>query len=324
MIIIKRIILVLYVLVAFNSCSSDDNATTTTQTKNIIETAQDVPELSILVEAVIQADLLGALIASGDKTVFAPTNAAFEQFLMDNGFAALSDVPDAVLTQVLLNHVIDGSSLASTDLAGSTGYANTLADGPNNTKLSIFYNGNNGVTLNGISTVSTPNVNTTNGIVHIVNTVIGLPDVVTFATADPNFSILVDALTRETSFTYVSTLQTDNGTSPAPFTVFAPTNLAFAELLTELNYNTLGDIPTSTLSATLDTHVITGNNYQDTAFQSGTTYNTLGGDLTFTSTTDTTTLTDENDRVSNIIATNVQATNGVIHVIDKVVLPPLT
>ena len=228
-----------------------------------------------------------------------------------------------MLTQVLLNHVISGSNLLSTDLEGTTGYANTLADGPNNTKLSIFYNGNNGVELNGISDVTTANVSTSNGIVHIVNTVIGLPDVVTFATADPNFSILVDALTRESSFTYVSTLQTENGTSPAPFTVFAPTNMAFANVLTELNYNTLGDIPTATLEATLNTHVIAGLNGQDSDFVNGTTYTTLGDDLTFSTTGGGATLTDENNRVSNIIATNVQATNGVIHAIDKVVLPNL-
>ena len=326
---IKTITLALIALVAFNSCSSDDDAATTATTKNIVETAQATPELSMLVEAVIKADLVDALTASGNKTVFAPTNTAFNNFLIDNGFvdvlgdADLNAVPVAALKQVLLNHVIAGTNYAASDLSGATGYENTLADGVGNTKLSIFYNGNAGVKLNGVSTVTTPDVTTNNGLVHIVDAVIGLPDVVTFATADPNFSILVDALTRETTFTYVSTLQTANGTSPAPFTVFAPTNLAFAEVLTELNYANLAAIPAATLEATLNTHVIAGTNAQDTDFVSGTTYTTLGDDLIFNSTGGGPKLTDENGRISSIIATNVQATNGVIHAIDKVVLPNL-
>jgi uncharacterized surface protein with fasciclin (FAS1) repeats len=146
-----------------------------------------------------------------------------------------------------------------------------------------------------------------------------LPTVVTFATADPNFSILVSALTRESSYTYVETLSTANGTDPAPFTVFAPTNDAFVDLLGELKLENLADVKTETLTSTLNTHVVAGANVQSSGLSDGMSIQTLGGTLT-ANVTGGATLTDSKDRVSNIIVVDVQASNGVIHAIDKVVL----
>jgi len=178
--------------------------------------------------------------------------------------------------------------------------------------------------FNGVSTVNTADVEASNGIVHIVNGVIGLPSVVTFATADPTFTTLVAALTRDDlTFDYVTTLSTPAGTAPAPFTVFAPTNDAFAELLTELGATELGDIDEPTLKATLDHHAVAGANVRAEDLTQGQTISTLGGDITASLDVGPQ-LIDANDRISDIIATNVQAMNGVIHVINKVILPPLT
>jgi len=238
---------------------------------------------------------------------------------MDNGWATVADIPDAALTQVLLNHVISGN-VASTDLtAAGAGYTNTLADGAGGNNMSLYFDTSAGVTFNGISSVSAADVSASNGTVHIVDKVIGLPTVVTFATADPNFSSLVAALTREASYTYVDVLSTPDGTMPAPFTVFAPVNDAFADLLTELGLPDLASIPTATLTSTLNTHVVAGANVQASGLSDGMAINTLGGTLT-ANVTGGATLTDPNMRVSNIIATDVQASNGVIHAIDKVVL----
>lgn len=186
--------------------------------------------------------------------------------------------------------------------------------------MSIFINTEDGVKFNGISSVITPNVNADNGIVHVIDKVIGLPTVVTFAAADPNLSILVSALTREDSFTYVSTLSTSVGTAPATFTVFAPTNDAFISLLEELDFENLGAIPTATLQSTLNTHVIAETNATSSMLSNGATLMTLGGDLVVDTTGSQPTLTDSKDRVSTIIATDIQANNGVVHAINKVVL----
>lgn len=250
-------------------------------------------------------------------TVFAPTNDAFEVFL--DG-ATLADVPVPVLTQVVLNHALTGEFF-STDL--TTGYTNSLAtfDGTSN-NLSMYINTDGGVTINGVSSVAAANIDASNGVVHVVDAVIGLPTVVTFATADATFSTLVSALTRpdQAANDYVNVLSTPNGTSPAPFTVFAPTNQAFADLLAELGVGSLDDIDGTTLTATLNLHVVAGANVRAEDLVSGP-VTTLGGDITIDAANAT--ITDANGRVINIIVTNVQAANGVVHAIDTVILPEL-
>lgn len=317
----KKLAVILVTLVAFTSCSNDDdNTTPTPDPLNIVETAQSVGDLSLLVDAVIQAGLVDALSAPGNRTVLAPTNAAFTAFLQAKGFASLSDVPNDVLTQILLNHVIADANIASTDLIGNTGYTNTMADGPNGTKLSLYYNGTNGVVFNGGATVSMPDVSTENGVVHIVNEVIDLPTIATFATTNDALSILVDALAyADTGSPTVPYITTVSDGEAGPFTVFAPTNDAFVSLLAELEVSALTEIETSTVDAVLLNHIVSAN-VQSSGLASGE-VGTLGGPITADATAFT--LTDGNGRVSNIITSlvDIQGTNGVVHVIDKVILP---
>jgi uncharacterized surface protein with fasciclin (FAS1) repeats len=317
---LTNITLLLFTVFAIYSCSEEtETPQENPQTLNIVETAQATADLSSLVAAVIEADLAATLSGPGPFTVLAPTNEAFATFLSENGWADVSEVPDEALEQVLLNHVISGN-VASTDLTSAgSGYTNTLATGAGNNNMSIYYNTEDGVKFNNTATVTTADVSASNGTVHIIDRVIGLPTVVTFATADPNFSILVSALTRESSYTYVETLSTANGTDPAPFTVFAPTNDAFVDLLGELKLENLADVKTETLTSTLNTHVVAGANVQSSGLSDGMSIQTLGGTLT-ANVTGGATLTDSKDRVSNIIVVDVQASNGVIHAIDKVVL----
>jgi uncharacterized surface protein with fasciclin (FAS1) repeats len=265
-------------------------------------------------------DLGNVLSGTGPFTVLAPTDDAFATFL--NG-AALGDIPTDVLAQVLLNHVISGTVM-STDLVNAgAGYSNTNAIGAGGNPMSIYFNTSNGVTFNGISSVAIPDIETSNGVVHVVDAVIELPTIVDFVLADPNFEILKMALTREDLTTdFVSVLSTADGTDPAPFTVFAPTNDAFGDLLTELELGGLGDIDEPTLNATLSMHAVAGANVLAADLTDNFTVPTLGGVIT-ANITGGATLTDANARVSNIIAVDVQAANGVIHVINKVVLPPL-
>ena len=264
-------------------------------------------------------NLPDVLDGEGPFTVFAPNNAAFTTFLSENNFSALADIPTDVLTQVLLNHVVSGNAVSS---SLETGYSvNSLSTAtPNGNNMSLFINTTNGVVINGVSTVITADVSVDNGTIHAVNAVIGLPTVVTFAAADPNFSILVTALTRsDLTFDFAGTLSTANGTAPAPFTIFAPTNDAFVDLLAELNVASLDDIDEPILKGTLEMHAVAGANVLAAGLSDGMTIGTLGGNIT-ANITNGATLTDANNRVSTIIATDVQASNGVIHAIDKVLL----
>jgi uncharacterized surface protein with fasciclin (FAS1) repeats len=317
-ILFKILPILLISLTTLQSCNNNDDDNVE-DVSTIVNLAVDSADLTSLVAALDRANLVSALNGEGPFTVLAPTNDAFAAFLSANNFNSLEDVPVDILTKVLLNHVISGS-LISTDL--STGYANTLAtSAASQTPLSIYVDTSNGVRFNGVSSVSAADILAVNGVIHKVDAVIGLPNIVTFATADPNFSTLVSALTRSDLTTdFVGVLSTDSATAPAPFTVFAPINDAFNRLLTELNLSSLSEIDEPTLDIVLKYHVVGGANVLDSNLTDNLTVSTLSGDIT-ADITGGARLTDPTGRVSDIIATNVQANNGVIHAINKVILP---
>ncbi|NNE27242.1 MAG: fasciclin domain-containing protein [Saprospiraceae bacterium] len=297
------------------ACSDDDDNMTTEDPQTIATIATETDDLSILVQALVKADLVSVLEGTGPFTVFAPTNAAFGDLLAAKGFASLDDVPTDVLTSILLNHVVNGNFQSS---GLSTGYVATNAtEASTGNNLSLYINTDNGVTLNGVSNVITADVNASNGVVHIVDAVIDLPTVVTFATADNTFSTLVAALTRSDLTTdFVGVL---SGTGP--FTVFAPTNDAFGSLLTELNLNALGDIPVATLDAVLKYHVVGGSNVLSTMLSDDMAVETLA-DAEFTIDLENgAEIVDGQNRRTSIVVTDVQASNGVVHVISNVILP---
>lgn len=317
---IKRVTVVLLLAISFIACSNDDDAQDVVEPTNTIAdfvaANQDYSSLNAALE---RADLKTTLAGDTEFTVFAPNNAAFESFLSANGFANLNEVPVDVLTQVLLNHVLSGTNNSG---SLSTGYVETLSTmSPGENNLSMYINVDDGVVINGVSEVTQADIAVDNGVIHAVNTVIGLPDITTFATADPSFEILVQALTREDDFNFVSVLQAQE--SPAPYTVFAPTNQAFADLLEELDFADLNAIPSDVLSSVLSYHVITGANVRAGDITDNMTVSTFETGEIIINTGDAVTITDENERVSTVIATDVQATNGVIHVIDQVLVPEL-
>lgn len=314
---LSKFFFIALIVIGFTACSDDDN-TIVPMTNSIADFVKSAPDYSSLKAALEKAELMDVLDGSDKFTVFAPNNAAFASFLDANGFSNLEAVPTPLLKNVLLNHVVAGTKNAY-DLA--TGYINTLAtEKTSEANLSMYVSKTTNVTLNGSSQVTSADIAVDNGVIHAVNSVIPLPTVVTFATADPTFSILVAALTREDQPDYVGILSTPTGTEPAPFTVFAPTNDAFVALLAELGVGGLSDIDGPTLTAVLNSHVIAGANVRAEDLVDGV-VGTLGADMTINA--GNATITDPNGRVSNIIVVNVQASNGVVHAIDKVLLPQI-
>lgn len=310
-----KFIVALIALTSFTiSCDNDDDPVADNTITGIAKTNSN---LSILVQALVKADLATTLQGVGPFTVFAPTNKAFEDFLKTTPYATLNDVPKDVLTQILLNHVVSGN-VKSTDL--STGYIKTLAKGTASTtnNLSMFVNTASGVKLNGVATVTTANVMASNGVIHVVDKVIGLPTIVTHATANPNFTSLVGALTGAGQPDFVSIL---SGTGP--YTVFAPTNDAFTALNTELAPGGIAGVSTANLTKVLTYHVANGN-VLATSLTEGQVVSTLQTPQTFTiQLTGGAKIKDVNNRISTITATDVQCSNGVIHVLNKVLLPTL-
>ena len=294
------------------SCSNDDDdAVVVQQDNSIAGIASRTPEFSSLVAALDKAGLVQTLSQSGSFTVFAPTNAAFATFLEDNGFANLEAVPTAALKELLLNHVVAGTNL-STGL--TTGYVKTLGKGSasSTNTLSMYINTSNGVKLNGVSNVTTADIIATNGVIHKVDAVIGLPTVVTHAAANANFTTLVGLLDGQ------GLVPTLAGNASSPFTVFAPTNGAFTAFETA-NPGILASLTSAQVTSVLTYHVVTGANVLSNAIPTTPIATLETGTFTIAGTV----ITDEQARTTNIVIVDVQCSNGVIHAVDNVLLPTL-
>jgi transforming growth factor-beta-induced protein len=287
--------------------SCDDDDTTDPEPQSIVEIASDDAQFSDLVTALDRAGLVSTLEGTGPFTVFAPTNAAFAAAGID-----VNTIDVNVLTEVLLYHVL-GADIASTDLGEGQTYASTAAAaGPNGTQLSVLIEkSGNSVKLNNAVDVTTADVDASNGTIHIINGVLLPLDVVGHASANSNFTELVGAL-GAASGDLVATLQTDG-----PFTVFAPLNSAFADI-----QSTVDGLDADQLSKVLLYHVAAGNVTSDLVTD-GMTVTSLNNDITFTANVSdgVVTLTDVSGNVATVVLTDVQGTNGVIHVIDKVIIP---
>jgi uncharacterized surface protein with fasciclin (FAS1) repeats len=300
-------------LVAACGGSDDDVAPAPAPIKNIVEVAKTNPDLSILVEAVVAADLATTLSAPGGTTgltVLAPTNAAFAALLTELGVtkdALLANKP--LLTAVLTYHVLPTRVFAA-----------NIPFGAHNTTLQggFFKIEEVGTAVvitdarNRNSNITATDIRANNGIIHVVDKVLlpGNKTIVETAQAAPDFSILVEAVVA------AGLVDTLSGTGP--FTVFAPTNAAFAALLTELGITKAALLAdTALLTKVLTYHVV-----EDVALKAELPVGnvTTVQKETF-SVSKTFAITDQRARVSNITATDLFTSNGVIHTIDKVILP---
>jgi uncharacterized surface protein with fasciclin (FAS1) repeats len=323
------------------ACSDDDDNNPDPQPTTIVDVAV-ANGFTSLAAALEATDLVTTLQGAGPFTVFAPTNDAFDDLLAATGLDLnnLSTAEETLVRNILLNHVIVGSNIqAETLISAGSGYASTASPGPSdNTTLSLYYNVVDGtVELNGGSDVAggadvtTPNVSASNGTIHIVDAVIGLPTIATFATTNDALATLVAALSYATNDTNVdpSYLSLVADGSAGPFTVFAPVNDAFVDpntgVLAELGLSGfgegMGELNAATTNAVLAMHVVGGNVQSSGLAALNGVVPTLGGDLQLD--LSTLTLTDSNNREIGIVSSliDIQATNGVVHVVDRVIRP---
>ncbi|WP_124979805.1 fasciclin domain-containing protein [Nonlabens xiamenensis] len=304
------------------SCDSDDDFTSPDPGNSAYDLTQTNANFSILGQAIDAAGLRTTLDGSGNFTVFAPTNAAFQAFLSDNNFASLNDVPVDVLRNTLLNHVLD-TEVRSTML--TQGYVKTSATDADGNNLDAFINLQNGVTVNS-SEVDTNQVDidVDNGVVHVVNDVIALPTVVDLAVANPNFGNLVTAVTQENLAGALAETST-SAAIPAPFTVFAPTNASFQNLIAadpNDGLNNINDVlALPNLSDILLYHVVSGAAVRAEDIMDGQTVDPITQGTFTISTSNGVVITDGTGTETTVVATNVTAINGVIHAIDFVLRP---
>lgn len=264
---------------------------------DIIQQALSNDDFSTLVTAVQAAGLVETLRGDGPFTVFAPTNAAFEALPEGTLSALLADTE--ALTEVLTYHVVDGSVYAG-DLDGVVS-TETLAGYP------VLFDLSDGAMINS-SNITVTDIYTRNGVIHVIDAVLLPPegDIVETAVA-AGFSTLAAALEAGE---LVSALQGEG-----PFTVFAPTNEAFAALPEGVLDDLLLPANQSQLQDILLYHVVNGQIFSGN-LEDGATPTTLQGQ---TLTVDLSSGVKIND--SNVTSADIITKNGVIHIIDAVLLP---
>ncbi len=279
--------------------------------KDIVDIAVEDGRFTTLVAAVQAAELVDTLKGEGPFTVFAPTDDAFAKLPAGTVEALLEDIPQ--LTDILLYHVVPGKVMAADVLTLDGKMADTALEGK---QIAIKIDGDK-VMLNQDVMVIITDIEASNGVIHVVDTVLlppaDMPDktIVEIAVEDGRFTTLVAALQAAD---LVDTLSGEG-----PFTVFAPTDDAFAKLPAGTVEALLEDIPQ--LTDILLYHIVPGKvmaadvltldgKMADTALEGKQIAIKIDGDKVML-----------NQDVM-VIITDIVAANGVIHVIDTVLLPP--
>jgi uncharacterized surface protein with fasciclin (FAS1) repeats len=280
------------------SCSDDDDATPPAQT--ITDIVVSDPNFSTLEAAVLKAGLADALATGNPLTVFAPDNAAFAASGISEATIASLSVP--AVDSILKYHVL-AALVTSTSVPASDAVTPLLG-----TKLFASRNAN-GVFMNGIK-VKQADVSASNGVIHVIEGVLIPPTktIAQIAASDTSFSFLVAAVSK------VGLLDEISG--PGKFTVFAPTNAAFrAAGITDIDA-----VPLATLETVVKYHVLATNVFASDLINNTTAQTIQGGNLRITL-PPAVKIDGSSQVASNISAPNITATNGVIHVINRVMLP---
>lgn len=285
------------------------------QAGTVVDVAAGNPAFSTLVTAVKAAGLAERLSGKGPFTVFAPTNEAFAALPKGTLETLLKPENRDLLRKVLTYHVVSGDVMAK-DLR--SGNVKTVAGSPVNVKVQ-----SQGITINNAKVVKA-DIGANNGVVHVIDRVLLPPDltsaapvaakpiqsgtVVDIAVSNPEFSTLVTAVKA------AGLVETLSG--KGPFTLFAPTNKAFAALPKGTVEKLLKPENRDLLRKVLTYHVVSGD-VMSKDLRSGRVATVAGSPVAVKVNKQSITVNN-----SRVVKADIDATNGVVHVIDKVLLPP--
>ena len=285
------------------SCQSSQAAKMNYSTPSIIEVASTNSDFSTLTAAIKAADLDGALSGEGPFTVFAPTNRAFEALPAGTVEMLLKKENKDALAGVLTYHVLAGQMDAEhvTSMPGAA----TL-----NGQWLQFEANDKGAFVDA-SAITSVDIQCSNGVIHVIDAVL-LPssdNIVKTASATGTFNTLLAAATAAG---LADTLSQDG-----QYTVFAPTDEAFAKLGDDTINSLLLPENKDALVKILKQHVVAGRVYSPTALKARQATTLAGSTLPIS-------VKDGTARAGNagIIMTDIDASNGVIHVIDTVIVEP--
>ncbi|WP_124979804.1 fasciclin domain-containing protein [Nonlabens xiamenensis] len=322
----KKFLLIFSCLVVtlclFSCEDADDNGNLLPSDNMAYDIIAEDPNLSVLKEVLDLTGLDATLDNPNQLTVFAPTNAAFNQFLTANGYATIQEVPIGMLRDILRYHQLNG--VFTTELL-TTGFVKTLGTDGQGELMDLYFASDAGITLNGYATVDPQNNDITvdNGVIHLLDAVLELPTLDQFVAANATeFSNLNTALVQQG---LDNSLATTDGSMQGPFTLFAPTNDAFQALIDEDPMDGLNSIQDvldlTTLTDILLYHVKPSPRLRSSDITDGIIIDPIAPGTFLINTSTGTVITDASGRAINITSTDVTASNGILHYIDLVMLP---
>ena len=297
--------------VSFTSCKKNSTPAPPVST-TITAQVSAGPTFTALKSAVVKAGLAATLDGAGPFTVFAPTNDAFTA----SGVTAdvINSLSADQLKTILLYHTLTSKVMAADVPAGPNAKVITASGD------SVFVTKNaSGVFINGVN-VTKADIPASNGVIHTISRVLMPPtgNIVAEASADTSLSLLVAAVVRaSTGNTNVAAILS----SSSIFTVFAPTNNAFRAAGFP-DVATINATNPNTLAGILTYHVLPGRVFSSDLADGIKPTTENGGMVTIGLPSGGATVKGNmNMTASNIVSTNMMATNGVIHKIDQVLLP---
>lgn len=283
-----------------SSCSGS-KAASAGEHPDIIATALADGHFKTLAAALTAADLVKPLQGKGPFTVFAPTDAAFEKLGSETISTLLLPKNKAKLASILTYHVVPGQLLAA-DVTTSTG-ATTLEG------QRICFMGKDGKWFVDGAQITATDIKCSNGVIHVIDSVIMPSDKNIVQTAvDAKFTTLAMLLDKAG---LVDALQ-----GPGPFTVFAPTDAAFAKLDKATLDSLLKPENKDKLASILKYHVVPGRIFAEGAVKAASAKTLQGSPVAIKASGGKVMI-----NASTVATADINATNGVIHVIDTVLMP---
>ena len=276
----------------------------TARADDIVETASKAGKFKTLIAAVKAAGLLDTLSGHSKLTVFAPTDEAFAKLPKGTLQKLLKPENKSLLIQILTFHVVPGQVRARD--AFQLDYAPTV----NGQRLDLTRSKGQ-LKINGAGLVAT-DISCDNGIIHVIDTVM-LPEqssIPSVAKKAGQFNTLLAAVGKAKLAAVLG--------SDGPFTVFAPTDEAFSKLPKGTVESLLKPENRSQLAAILKYHVVAGRVFSDQAIKLEKAKTLQGKSVSIAVSAEGAKIND-----ARLVATDIEASNGVIHVIDSVLLPPM-
>ncbi|QHW00688.1 fasciclin domain-containing protein [Spirosoma endbachense] len=320
--------LLVALIFTFSACKkNDDNTPTVPTIYDLINNGNGTTnQFTLFKKAITRANLAGALRQPGTYTVFAPTDAAFK--LLGPAYAdtvAINNIPIVQLTAVLQYHILSTKTESAAiptalltpvpTLGGSSLYLSKVAS-TSGTSSSISANG---------ARIVLADQQASNGVVHVIDRVLVPPilgDLVGTIQAIPGLFPTVSFTFLQAAVAKVGAASSLTGTTP--LTVFAPTDAAFTAAIPTIK--TVADInalPVATLGQILQYHIVPGRVFTPLISSGSSLTTAQTGTITYAASTTAITVTGKGNggTASNIIFPDIPATNGVINVVDRLLLP---